>query len=75
MIKLITMYTIVCDNCGRDIFEDDDQWRAFSDTESAVIMAIDNDSIQIIDNKHICSNCWTWDENDEIIIKPKKDKL
>lgn len=67
MIKPVTMYSIICDRCGRSL-EDGAIW---SNTISAESYALDSKWIKI-GNKHYCPDCYEFDEElDEYV--PKKE--
>lgn len=68
MIKPIEMYTVICDRCHKDLFTES-EFRAWQDEESALACALEDEGLQIINDRHICSDCWIWDENDNIIEK------
>ena len=68
MIKEIKMYTVVCDNCGRDVNEDAD-YSCWEDKGYAEDSAMESDWKKE-DNKHYCTNCFVgYDKEDELIIK------
>lgn len=69
MIKELKMYTIVCDGCGEDV-NADTSWSCWSDVEY-------NEDIrqeagwEKVDDKHYCTDCFEYDDNDELILKNK----
>lgn len=67
MIKEVKMYTIVCDCCGEDAFEDSGYscWNAEQWAENEVV---DGGWIKQED-KHYCPDCVEYNDNDELIIK------
>ena len=68
MIKEIIMYTVVCDNCGKDANEDTD-YSCWNDKNYAEDSAIEDDWVKE-DNKHYCKNCFMgYDDDDKLIIK------
>jgi uncharacterized protein YbdZ (MbtH family) len=69
MIKEVTMYTIVCDSCGCDVNADADYscWN-----EETYVEDIRQEAgWEKVDKKHYCTDCFEYDENDELIIKKK----
>ena len=76
MIQEVKMYKCTCDNCGEDIaFEDG--WIIFA-TRQTVQDWIENEegSMQVIDGKHICSECIVCGEDgDEIDLTRKKETV
>lgn len=69
MIKEVTMYTVICDNCGKDVCEGSG-YACWDDKGYVKDIAIDSGWIKHED-KHYCSNCYEYDDNDELIIKNK----
>lgn len=69
MIKSLEIYTIICDNCGKNYY-DDSEFSGFNDKDYVVEDALDNDWIEH-DNDHICSDCYEYDDDDNIVIKKK----
>lgn len=68
MIKPVTMYSVVCDRCGK-FFEADDSV-AWTDKQSARFYALESEWKEI-GNKHYCPECYEFDEElDEYV--PKK---
>lgn len=69
-VKQVTMYKIVCDNCGNDDSTEDGIQLSFnaSDAEDAIVDSYWHTSD---DDKHYCPSCFTIGDDDEITIKPK----
>jgi len=67
MIKEVKMYTIVCDNCGKDVCEGD-EFSGWND-KSYVEDIRDNADWVKIDDKHYCTDCHHYDDNDELVIE------
>lgn len=67
MVKEVTMYTVVCDGCGKDANEGTEfaGWNNKSYTED---VAIDADWIKQ-DEKHYCPDCYTYDDEDNLVVK------
>jgi hypothetical protein len=69
MKKEMTLFTIVCDRCGKDALANEDFSCLFELSDVREI-AGDSGWINIIDNDY-CNNCWQWDESeDNQIPKP-----
>lgn len=68
----VKMYTVKCDNCGVDAFENT-EFSCWNDEDVAWTMAEEEDW-QEIEDKHICPDCWEWSEDgEEIVIKKQAD--
>ena len=71
MIKSITMYSVVCDRCGK-IFETDG-CIAWLDEGTAKEQAIESEWVEICD-KHYCPDCYEFDDElDKYVPKKKGD--
>lgn len=69
MIKEVTLHTIICDGCGKNICDNTDY--SCMDEEFLDMEMSEQDWLEI-DNKHYCTNCTEWDEEkDERILKKK----
>jgi hypothetical protein len=66
MIKEVTMFTVVCDNCGVDVNEGQ-QYSCWNDKGFAEDMAMEADWIKE-DDKHYCLNCFSYDDDDNLVI-------
>jgi len=64
------MFTVICDNCGKDSSEDCD-YSAWNDQDYAWDCAKEDDWIEV-ENKHYCNDCYSFDDNDNLLIKFKK---
>lgn len=66
MLKEIKMYTIICDNCGKDsnVGKENSCW---SEVMHAKDVAMDSDWINH-EGKDLCTDCWHYDDEDNIII-------
>lgn len=74
MIKEVTMYTVICDNCGHDVNKDA-EYSAWNDRDYAVECALESDWIEK-DDKHYCPECFSYDDDDNLILRyiaPKDD--
>lgn len=69
MIKPVTMYSVICDRCGK-LFEADDSV-AWTDKQSARFYALESEWKEI-DNKHYCPDCYEFDDNSEKYVPKKK---
>ena len=67
MIQEIKMYTVICDNCNIDA-NYNSEYIAWKQKEYAEDIALDQEW-KIINKKHYCPDCWSRDDNDEIVIK------
>ena len=70
MIKELRMYTVVCDNCGADVNEDA-EYSCWSDEGYAQDIAMEADWVTV-DDKHYCTDCYYYDEDDKLIIQSKE---
>jgi len=68
MIKIVKMYTIICDNCGKDVNEGE-EYAAWNDEGFAQDIAMEADWIKE-DDKHYCTDCYEYDDDDNLIINP-----
>ena len=69
MIKEVTMYTVICDNCGKDVCKDQ-EFAGWNDKDYAVDIARDGDwYIGERTDRHYCADCHTYDDDDNLIIK------
>ncbi len=66
MIKEITIYTVICDNCGVDS-NANGEYMGWNDLEYAESLASEDDWIKDID-KHYCNDCYNYDDEDNLII-------
>jgi hypothetical protein len=73
MIKELIMYTVVCDNCGADANEDA-EYSCWSDRGYAEESATESDWEKDGD-KHYCPECFSWDDDDNLVIDAKRTKL
>lgn len=70
MIYEVKMFSAKCDNCDKEYMEAHNGWSAMSD-ESGLVELMSNDDWHVHDdgNKHYCSDCYTIDDEDNLIIK------
>jgi hypothetical protein len=71
MLKEVKVFTIVCDSCGKDVNEGSEfsGWDDESYTEEIRMDA----RWEKVDDNHYCTDCFEYDDNDELYIY-KKDK-
>lgn len=67
MIYPITMYAAKCDGCGKDV-RLMGEYAALVDKES-VREDLMNSEYHEDGDKHYCPDCWTYDDNDNVIFK------
>lgn len=73
MIKPVTMYSVICDRCGK-IYGEDDGIIAWTDEGTAKEQALESERLEI-GGKHYCPDCYEFnDELDEYVPKKKGDK-
>lgn len=72
MIQKITMYTCVCDNCKKSA-DEGSEWSCWGDESTASEMAMEANFIEH-EGKDYCSDCWYYDDNDNILIDEKRFK-
>ena len=73
MIHKVEMYTVVCDNCKKDIGSEQ-EYSCWNDELYAESNASDSDWTKI-ENKHYCNECCSCDDDDNYSIdESKKDK-
>ena len=68
MLKEVKMYTVVCDNCGKDVNKDA-EYSAWNDKRYAEEVAMESDWIKEND-KNYCPDCFTYDDDDNLLIMP-----
>ena len=64
MIKPVTMYSVVCDRCGKSFVDEFNGIGAWLDEGTAKEQAMESEWIEIGD-KHICPDCY--DDRNRII--------
>lgn len=68
MIKTVDCFTVICDNCGNDAMEGS-EYSGFGDKDYVLECAHEAGFIDHQHN-HYCSNCYEYDDEDNIVIKP-----
>lgn len=67
MIKELKMYTIICDGCGKDVC-DGSEYSGWN--EELYLEDIASEASWIKENdKHYCTDCFKYDDEDNLIIK------
>lgn len=69
MIKEITMYSVCCDNCGKDSNEGA-EYSCWNDSGYAWQCA-EEDGWEEDFDQHYCPDCFSWSDDDELILKPE----
>lgn len=69
MIKEKTMFTVICDRCGKDALEES-EFSCWNDNNAAIDDAVDNHDYLHEGDKHYCPDCYGYDEDGEVILKP-----
>lgn len=72
MIQEVTMYTVICDNCGTDCNRDE-EFSCYNDKSCALDVAMESDWQQDR-GKDYCPACWSHDENDNLVIDKSRTK-
>lgn len=71
MIQEVKMYTIVCDGCGCDVNEDSG-YAGWND-EEYVDDIRQEAGWEKVDDKHYCTDCFEYDDDDQLVIFEKKE--
>lgn len=71
MIKQLTMYTLICDNCGQDASEGED-YSCWSEPDWVIDGA--EESGWYVEDKHYCPDCFSWDDEDKLVINESRKK-
>lgn len=75
MIYPVTMYAAKCDNCGKEWFDESNCFVAFTDESSMRSVLGDDDHWHTEGDKHYCRDCYSFDDEDNLIIKPKQTTI
>lgn len=71
MIKQVTMYSVICDRCGKAFIDEFNGIVAWLDEGTAKEQAMESEW-QEIGDKHYCPNCYEFDDElDEYVPKKK----
>lgn len=76
MIYEVKMYAAKCDNCGREAFDNQD-YSCYGDKEQVreIISEMgwhETDYKNPLTSKHYCPECFTHDDNDNLVIQKRK---
>ena len=72
MIKPLTMYSVVCDRCGKTFCEGDTKITG-ADKKSARCYALESGWLEI-DDKHYCPDCYEFNDVLNVYVSKKKGK-
>lgn len=73
MIKPVTMYSVVCDRCGKTFLDEFNGIVAWLDEGTAKEQSMESELVEIDDN-HYCPDCYYFDDIlDEYVPKKKRD--
>lgn len=72
-VKEITMYYLVCDNCGHMNDCDSNGFSYIYDNKNQANERLDDDNMIKHNDKHYCNDCWEHDDDDNLIIKNKQE--
>ena len=72
MIKRFDTYTVICDNCGVD-HNEGGEYSGWSDSGYAEDCARESDW-HCEDGKHYCDKCWSWDDDDNLVLRKIETK-
>ncbi len=74
IIKMIIerkMYACKCDNCGKDW---NDNWlgiMSYNDKGYMEFVVQDDETWHCEDRKHYCPDCWSFDDEGEVVVSQK----
>lgn len=71
MIKPVTMYSVVCDRCGKPFIDEFNGIVAWLDEGTAKEQAMESEWVEIGD-KHYCPDCYEFNDNSEKYVPKKK---
>jgi len=67
MIQEVKMFTIICDRCKKDVCNEHD-YSCWNDEGYAEEISLEDGWVKDGDC-HYCPDCFTYDENDNLIVK------
>jgi len=67
MIKEVKMFTVICDNCGKDVCEGT-EYSAWDEADFVTQIAGESDW-HIEGDTHYCPDCFSFDDEDNLVIK------
>lgn len=65
----VTMYTVECDNCGKQFEDEYNGYSCWCDFNDAWESASEVNWVQEDNDVHYCPDCYSFDDNDEIVLK------
>lgn len=71
MIQQIQMYQCICNNCG-SVIPFGEGWTSFTYENLKDWIANEEHSMQVIDGKHICCDCITYNEDGNVVINESR---
>ena len=71
MIKPVTMYSVVCDRCGKTFIDEFNGIVAWLDEGTAKEQAMESEWVEIGD-KHYCPDCYEFNEVLNVYVPKKK---
>lgn len=71
-IEKVEMYTVVCDNCGVSADENTDYF-CWDDENGAEEVAMESGFIKE-NNSHYCPKCFSYNDEDELVIDSERTK-
>jgi hypothetical protein len=75
MIHTVTMYGATCDNCNQS-YDGDGGYNAFWNDRGYMKKIIKESDWHVTDNgKTYCPDCYTVDDDDNLLIKKERQKL
>jgi len=72
MIKEVKMYTLICDNCGKDVC-DGAEYSGWNYQGFVKQIASEEDWIEH-EGSDYCPDCYTCDEDDAVILYPSRQQ-
>lgn len=69
--KEITMFTVICERCGKDVYSDCDTFSCAGSKQDALDIALDEFNWHEIAGRHYCPDCVEWNEDESELI-PKQ---
>lgn len=70
MIKEAKIYTVICDNCKKDLFEGS-EYAGYTSEKYTLDVAKEAGWIEHNENNY-CPDCYDWDDFDDIFIRTEQ---
>lgn len=75
MIYPVTMYSAECDNCKEAAFLGNGEFSAYHEEDQVREDLMNSewfngDTLKGHEGKHYCPGCWSYDDNDNLVLKP-----